>query len=982
MRLASKLALLLCLLALPAIAVAAPPIGPDVEDYHPPYSASTRNAAWLAAYRSGDQSSAEQQARAILAAALRERPAQGFAVLEARFMLGLALDAQDRRTEAEGEYRDGLAWLAPEIGAVAGSGAKARRGRLAAEWTRYFEIHLQANLRAQGRLREATAYVSLLPPPPMEVADDSQAEVAGVGMIAGVATSLDLGISARVALDDVEAAQRATLAARATAAARAGDKPGYFQAWSALLAFDEPRHGAVAEQTAYDLTRIAEAALDLGDHAQALPLAMRASNILEALGDSPNHLAAAFLAQAQAVQMGGDPAAAEPLLRRALAVRGQGKNPWLQLGLAANLFAQNRLAESEALYRESLTVSGMPSATRDEVQIFAGFLALEQGDFARGMADYRAVCAGLAERLAQTSRGSRATFVTTPSRDTARDCAVRQVRTAWRWAQQGGGDAPSDGPSMLRSEAFMAAQMAHSDPSAAALARAGARVTAARSGAGNLVLDYEKAIAQRDVLGAAPEEDWLNTSRPMLPPEQQARIDQLNTEIAGLSGMLAKAAPRYWDLVSPRPLGLDALQATSGPDADLLRQDEALISFMIPADRGDAMVFAVSKDNVAWAKLPFDRAALLASVNRLRAQIDPRAYGLGDQRKDPGIGQSGFDTMLAWQLYDGLFGDPSIQSVIASKPNWIIVPAGPLTTLPPGLLLTAPPAQDAQGDNSEGALRRSPWLIRSKALTLLPSVAALRTIRQILPAHRRVSSEPLLALVDPDFSTESAATVDPGYVSRSFVSAFRGGTPDLAMLGRLPRLAHARQEGIELQAVLGAPSDAVLWGSAASKAALMARNDSGVLARVRVLEFATHGFAAGYGDGVAEPMLILSAAERPEDWVLRASDAAGLELNADWVVVSGCNTASPEAGAADGLSGFARAFFFAGASSLLVSHWRVDDVIASRLVPATFRYESEQPDASKAQALRLAMLEILDDPELGAAHPAFWAPFTLIGESR
>ena len=162
----------------------------------------------------------------------------------------------------------------------------------------------------------------------------------------------------------------------------------------------------------------------------------------------------------------------------------------------------------------------------------------------------------------------------------------------------------------------------------------------------------------------------------------------------------------------------------------------------------------------------------------------------------------------------------------------------------------------------------------------------------------------------------------------------------------------------------------------------MARNDSGALARVRVLEFATHGFAAGNGDGVAEPMLILSAAERPDDWVLRASDAAGLELNADWVVVSGCNTASPETGAADGLSGFARAFFFAGANSLLVSHWRVDDVIAARLVPGTFRYESQRPGTSKAEALRLAMLEILDDPELGAAHPAFWAPFTLIGESR
>jgi CHAT domain-containing protein len=369
-------------------------------------------------------------------------------------------------------------------------------------------------------------------------------------------------------------------------------------------------------------------------------------------------------------------------------------------------------------------------------------------------------------------------------------------------------------------------------------------------------------------------------------------------------------------------------------------------------------------------------------VNKLRAQIDPKAYGLGGQHADTGIGQLGFDRMLAWELYRGLFGDPAIQSIIESKPNWIIVPAGPLTTLPPALLLTAPPAGGIDGDDDQEALRRSPWLIRSKALTLLPSVASLRTVRQILPEGKKATSEPLLALVDPDFSGGSAPPADLPLVSRSFVTAFRGGLPDIALLRSLPRLAHARQEGIALMAALRAPSGSVLSGKAASKAGLMARNNSGALARVRVLEFATHGFAAGQGDGAAEPMLVLSAATRPEDWVLRASDAAGLNLNADWVVLSGCNTASPEAGAADGLSGFARAFFFAGASSLLVSHWRLDDEIAARLVPATLRFQRQHPGTSKAQALRHAMLDILDDPGLDATHPAFWAPFTLIGESR
>ena len=537
-------------------------------------------------------------------------------------------------------------------------------------------------------------------------------------------------------------------------------------------------------------------------------------------------------------------------------------------------------------------------------------------------------------------------------------------------------------PQALRDEAFIAAQRSRSDPSAMALARAAAKAIAGRSGVGAMVREYDQAIAERDRLGAAPPEDWLNAPYIPFPAEQQVKLDNLNARIAVLSGRLATAAPRFWDLRHPQPLGLAALQARSGPDATLLRRDEALISFMIPNDGRRGLVFAVTKDAVAWAKLPFERAELLEMINTLRAQIDPMAYGLYANKGNVGIGQLGFDRALAWKLYNGLFGDTAIQSVIMSKANWIIVPSGPLTTLPPSLLLTSPPESGSERDFDPDTLRRSPWLVRSKALTLLPSISSLRTIRQILAKDRKSANEPLIAFVDPSFSEAATRTAGAAVVSGSFAAIFNDGLPDIALLRRLPPLAHAREEGMALKAALGAPSSSVLFGSAASKDALMARNQSGALARARVIEFATHGFAAGEGDVAAEPMLVLSAASRPEDWVLRASDAAGLNLNADWVILSGCNTASPDAGVADGISGFARAFFFAGASSLLVSHWRIDDEIAARLVPATFRYKRRHPDASKAQALRHAMLEIIDDPALNASHPAFWGPFTLIGEAQ
>jgi len=126
---------------------------------------------------------------------------------------------------------------------------------------------------------------------------------------------------------------------------------------------------------------------------------------------------------------------------------------------------------------------------------------------------------------------------------------------------------------------------------------------------------------------------------------------------------------------------------------------------------------------------------------------------------------------------------------------------------------------------------------------------------------------------------------------------------------------------------------------------------------------------------------VLAAGNAPDDELLVASEAATLKLNADWVLLSACNTASPDAPEAQGLSGLTRAFFYAGARSLLVSHWEVRDDVPPILIPAMLHAERSDPHLSRAQALRQASLAILDDPRLNAAHPFSWAPFTLIGEA-
>ena len=111
------------------------------------------------------------------------------------------------------------------------------------------------------------------------------------------------------------------------------------------------------------------------------------------------------------------------------------------------------------------------------------------------------------------------------------------------------------------------------------------------------------------------------------------------------------------------------------------------------------------------------------------------------------------------------------------------------------------------------------------------------------------------------------------------------------------------------------------------------------LSQYRVVYFATHGLIAGEVSGLGEPALALATpatATDLDDGLLTASEVAQLKLNADWVVLSACNTAAGDKVGAEAFSGLARAFFYAGARTLLVSHWSVDSPAAVRLTTKTF----------------------------------------------
>jgi CHAT domain-containing protein len=182
---------------------------------------------------------------------------------------------------------------------------------------------------------------------------------------------------------------------------------------------------------------------------------------------------------------------------------------------------------------------------------------------------------------------------------------------------------------------------------------------------------------------------------------------------------------------------------------------------------------------------------------------------------------------------------------------------------------------------------------------------------------------------------------------------------------------------------MGVPESEIWLGARATEANIKDLSDSGRLADYRIVHFATHGVIAGEFSGFAEPALVLTppgAAHERDDGLLTASEVAQLRLDADWVVMSACNTAAGGSQGAEALTGLARAFFYAGTRTLLVSHWHVYSEAAVKITTRAFAELAADDRIGRAEALRRSMAALIDADQAESVHPAYWAPFVLVGE--
>jgi CHAT domain-containing protein/tetratricopeptide (TPR) repeat protein len=743
--------------------------------------------------------------------------------------------------------------------------------------------------------------------------------------------------------------------------------------------------------------------------ADAEPLYKRAIAILEeTVGPSSRSLANALMGLAHFYQEQRRYAEAEPLFKRTLAIY---QTDLSDSTVVAEVLSRlgffyhtlGRDSEAEPFFRRALAMDErvLPPNHPNLAVALANLAALElrQNRNSDSLATIRRATTILEQRRAPMSRSADATNLNNNWFFT------HHVRAAFRVAE-------SDKTLTidLMKEGFRVGQWASAARAAGALSQMSARFSTGDTALAQVVREQQDLEAQWQAM------DRALTNALSLPPERRegadeharTRLAEIDVRAAALNARLKQDFPQYFALVRGEPVTMDEVAA-------LLDHDEGLLQYVFANE--ESFAWLVTRNTQRWVRIARPWDALVRDIAAMDCGLDSSNWDDDNSREHcrdlvGSVPENArplpFDLAKAHELYELLL-EPFASEIKGKR--LIIVAPSPLSKLPFGTLVTTQRSL-ALPKTAEG-YQNVDWLGTQNAITVLPSVSSLQTLRKLAKAGEH-APEPFIGFGDPTLrgnpscGTSLVPSTCPGPVGKAqrVATLFRGTAPrsplrsltratmqsafkgNLANVDVLQAQCPLPETSFELKCVaqsLGVPESQIQLREKATEAAVKKTP----LDRYRIVYFATHGLLASetqWATGsIAEPALILTPPQVPsdaDDGLLTASEITQLKLNADWVVLSACNTAgADDTSSGEALSGLARAFFYAGARALLVSYWAVDSEAAVLLTTRTFAELQQNPTIGRAEALRRSIQAVIENnSHPDAAHPSFWAPFTVVGE--
>ena len=516
----------------------------------------------------------------------------------------------------------------------------------------------------------------------------------------------------------------------------------------------------------------------------------------------------------------------------------------------------------------------------------------------------------------------------------------------------------------VRNEAFVAAQFANGSKIEDTLSKVAQRASLQSPEMATMLRTKQDLSRQ---IGQATEQ--LSFLRAGLPAEtnNQQSINQTQSTLESLRRQQFDVEKQF-RLRFPKVDGAITLPILSIQEVQSqLADDDAVLLFYQTSSK--VLLWTITNNTEDFTSLAARPDQVLLAVNSIRKSLSVAATTRGadamDEPDEPTVAP--FDRTSAHSLHQMLL--KPVWSKIADKRMLYVSANGPLTSLPFSLFVTDPPEGD---DTSPGDLRSTSWLVESHATVTLPSLSYLKVFDDIDDANGNSdqNGEPVqfAGFGNPIFSggsTETSAS------SRNSLTS---------QLNGLDPLPNTKRELSAMADIFKSEQAQLFLGKAATETNVKQSD----LESTNVLAFATHALLSTDIPGITEPSIVFTPPKQGtdmDDGVLTASELSLLKIGADWLIFSACNTAGPDGSpGGEGLSGLASAGLYAGAKSLLVSHWPVFDDAAADITTKTLNRYYGGRSISQAEALRSAMLGLIaDDSNPLYAHPAAWAPFVLVG---